>query len=357
MTGITHARVGTLGAALLAGALALTGCSASTTDARTDDSSAGLVPAAEGTTSYPFEIETPWGSTTLEERPERIAAVTPSQDDAEILVALGVTPILISDDGPDVWVEEALNGEIEGTYSPGDTQYPVEQILAADPDLIVTLGADISDVYDKLADIAPVLSTATEEASEKTIANEWADSIRAVGEALDLQDAAEQVLVDQEQFYEDFRTEHAEFEGLTATYLVYYGEDGGVQYHSTIDSPAGNVFEGMGFSPNPLAEQFVYREEVSQEMISAVDADVIIFSDNSGGDYATITEQPLFQQLQAVQDGHLIVIDNQSENGKFLIDGVEYQGNLPWALARSGPLSGTWAASQLAPAVDAVLAD
>jgi hypothetical protein len=38
-----------------------------------------------------------------------------------------------------------------------------------------------------------------------------------------------------------------------------------------------------------------------------------------------------------------------------VIDGTEYDGNPPWGLARSGPLSSPWAAEQLAPALADVL--
>jgi iron complex transport system substrate-binding protein len=355
-----RARATAFGALVLAGALALTACSGSTAaepgdDTKTEESSA--LPAAEGTTSYPLELSSPWGSTTLDERPERIAAVTPSQDDVEILAALGVTPILANEYSTDVWTAEALPEEIPTRYTTGDTQFPVEQIAAAEPDLIIVLGADVSDVYDKLASIAPVLSTSDASGSEQSVANDWENSIHAVGEALDLQDAAQQVLDDEEQFYADFRAEHPEFDGLTATYLVYYGAESGLQYHSTVGSPAESVFENIGFAESPNASQFEYRQVVSQELLNAVDADVIIFSDNSDGAYAEVTEQPLFQNLQAVKDGHLILIDNKAKENTFVIDGVESEGNLPWALARSGPLSATWAVLQIAPALAAALAD
>lgn len=57
---------------------------------------ASLLPAAEQTTSYPLTLESPFGETVLPERPERIAAVAPTAIDTELLLALGVTPILTS---------------------------------------------------------------------------------------------------------------------------------------------------------------------------------------------------------------------------------------------------------------------
>ncbi|GAB3599009.1 ABC transporter substrate-binding protein [Microbacterium tumbae] len=360
MNSITRARSGALGALVLAGALALSACSATTTPSTTsptgDESDSGL-PAAEGTTSYPLELGSPWGTTTLEQRPERIAAITPSQDDVEALAALGVTPVLANEYSTDAWVERALTEEIPERYSSADTSFPVEQIAAADPDLIVVLGADVSAEYDKLAAIAPVLSTAESSAGEQSVANDWEKTLTAIGEALDLQAAAQDALDAEEQFFEDFRAEHPEFDGLTASYVVYYGAESGLQYHSTEGSPAGGVLAEMGFAPNPNAAELEYRGVVSNEMLSTIDADVIIFSDNSDGAYAEVTDSPLFQNLAAVQDEHLILIDNRAADGVFVIDGVEHEGNLPWALARSGPLSATWAAEQLAPALADALAE
>ncbi|WP_188699293.1 ABC transporter substrate-binding protein [Microbacterium nanhaiense] len=353
-------RIGAFGAFVLAGALVLTGCSSDTPEDSAAAADAakpapGLLPAAEGSTSYPLELESPWGSTTLEERPERIAAITPSQDDVEALVAIGVTPILVSEDQTDVWVQRELDQEIEGRFSVTDGGFNVEQIAAADPDLIVVLGADVSADYDKLAAIAPVLSTATTSEGESSVANDWATSITALGEALDLSEAADRALETEEEFFADFRAEHPEFDGKTASYVVYYGAESGLQYHSTPDSPAGLTLSRMGFEPSDNASELEYRAVISNEMLSAIDADVVIFSDNSDGHHADLTDSALFQALSAVKNDALVIVENHSVDGYFVIDGTEYDGNLSWGLARSGPLSSTWAAEQMAPALADVL--
>lgn len=55
------------------------------------------LPAAEGTVSYPMTLDSPFGSTTLTERPDRIAVISPSTVDTDALVALGVTPVMAAD--------------------------------------------------------------------------------------------------------------------------------------------------------------------------------------------------------------------------------------------------------------------
>ncbi len=363
MTMTSRVRASAFGALVLAGLLALGACSTGTpqtTPPETPKATVGpapsLAPEAEGKTKYPLTLETQWGSTELKARPERIAAVTPSQDDAQILAAIGVTPVLVNEFTTDVWFTEALTQPVPFTYSTGDSKFPVEQIAKAEPDLIVVLNSDLTDDYAKLSAVAPVLAINQEKGSEGTIAQQWESNMRRIGEVLDLQAATQKALDTEEAFYAKFRDENPGLAGKTASYVVYYGADGGLQFHSAKGSPAASVFERMGLAPNPNADGLTYRQEVSQELLGSIDADVIVFSDNSDGKFADITEQPLFKNLKAAQAGHVVLIDNKAESDQFVIDGVAYDGNLPWALARSGPLSGTWAAAKLAPALKATLA-
>lgn len=111
----------------------------------------------------------------------------------------------------------------------------------------------------------------------------------------------------------------------------------------------------MGFGISNNAADLDYRATISNEMLSAIDTDVIIFSDNSDGAHADLTESALFQNLSAVQNDALVIVENHSVDGYSMIDGTKYDGNLSWGLARSGPLSSTWAAEQMAPALADVL--
>lgn len=355
-------KTGIVGGAALTVALVLSGCAAqggaseSTSDEAQDSASANLLPEGEGQTKYPVTLETPWGSSELTERPLRIAAITPSQDDLEILGALDVAPVIATDRPLNAWMEGRLPTEIETTYTAGQDGFPAEEIALAEPDLIIALGVDLSDQYDQLSSIAPVLATEAQTGAGQRVANDWEANTRAVGEALDLQQAADEALAEEESSFETFRTDHPEFEDLTVSYVVDYGDEVGIQYHSSEGSPAATTLERMGFAAsNPNAEDLGYREVVSREMTSAIDADVVIYSGQIGEDPAEIMADPLFQKLDAAQDGHVVLIENRDSS--FVIDGEEHEGNLPWGLARSGPLSSPWAADTIAPAISSVLAD
>ena len=221
-----------VGGAALAAALLLSGCTgqagASDSQSSSDDSADGgadlLMPEGEGQTEYPMTLETPWGSSEVTERPQRIAAITPSQDDLEILGALDVAPVISTDRDLNAWMEDQLPTTIEAQFTAGDDQFPAEEIALAEPDLIIALGVDLGDQYDRLSSIAPVLATEAQTGAGERVANDWESNMRTVGEALDLQDAAEAALDEEEASFEAFRTDYPEFEDRTVSYIVDYGE-------------------------------------------------------------------------------------------------------------------------------------
>ena len=76
----TRRRVAGLVGGVLTAALLLSGCSTPASENASDGEAASRLPAAEGSTTYPLVLESPWGETTLEERPERISLVGPGAE-------------------------------------------------------------------------------------------------------------------------------------------------------------------------------------------------------------------------------------------------------------------------------------
>jgi iron complex transport system substrate-binding protein len=177
----------------LAALAALTGCSGAATgqDAAEAADASVLLPEAEGTTEYPLTLETPFGDTVLEERPERIAIVTASTVDTDALIALGGTPVFAPstiDRNP--WLGEAAQDIDVLWESEAGAEVAVEQVAASEPDLIVSL--DASDTFDQarfdqVSAIAPVLHA---ESGDLT----WQELTRELGEAVDLTAAADTVI-------------------------------------------------------------------------------------------------------------------------------------------------------------------
>lgn len=349
-------RAGVTGA-LLGLALVLAGCGAEdrspAPDAAADQSSESLLPPAEGETSYPLTLTSPWGETVLDERPERIAAVVADGTDTELLAALGVTPVVAPDTvDRAIWTLDALPAEIETVYAfDPDKPFPLEKIAGAKPDLIIAIGGwDLSKEYDDLARVAPVLTGETKAEFEAG----WQEKLGIIGETIDLSGAAEQVISDHDAHFEQVRADHPEFEGRTATFAIYYGPEYGLTYYSGKGSDPQLFLESLGFAPNPIAAEFGKDEGVvSAENLGKLDADVLVLSDNSEGSIADITGQRLFKQLPAVEEGRLALLTLTDEG--FEYDGTEAEGNLAWALAGSGPLGERWAADQLVPILSGLL--
>lgn len=367
---ISHAsrRSMTAAALLVVSALTISGCSSQDeeTDTETADTAAsetsnddaagdGLLPPAEGSTEYPLTLETAYGETVLEERPERIATISPSARDVELLAALGAAPVIAPQPVERaIWTLDALPGEIEDIYeadASGET--PHERVAAAQPDLIVVFGKDISDEWTELSSIAPVVAVEDEGSAASA---DWHTELELIGEALDLGDAAQQVVADHEEFLEQTRAENPEFDGLTATYLVQYGAEHGTAYISTPGSDVEELFIDLGFSPNPRAEQFADDTSVSAELVTEVDADLLFIANNTGDEEELeelLTGNELFQQLDVVQSGQWAVTHGTPEG--YAYEGTEHEGNLAWAFAASGPLGKEWAAEQLVPIFQDVL--
>lgn len=338
----TARRAGALVAGVAAAALLLTGCGTGSSPESSASSSAAasdLLPAAEGKTQYPLTLETPWGETVLEERPERVAALAIDAVDTELLLALGVTPVTTSEaalsNAP--WSVDAGADRIETTFEPNyDDRVPEETIAAAEPDLLVALTWDLADDYSKLSMIAPVLGTP--EKVDDYWGTPWQDHLRWLGEALDLQDRAEQVIADYDDRLAKIKDEHPEFADRTAVFAVWQGTEYGLSLYSVSGSAVDTMFTSIGLDRNPL-DGYDAGTTIPAENYAQLDsADVLLIGSASDADLDTLLEAPLFAFLSVVKDERLIVLSEE-----------EYGFPLIWALGAGKVLAQEWILDQIVP--------
>ncbi|MGP9722879.1 ABC transporter substrate-binding protein [Corynebacterium sp. AOP40-9SA-29] len=364
-----RSRTAPLIGALLTSVLVLSSCSTDATDdadngADGDGSAGGTserLPAAEGATEYPLTLETAWGETVLEERPERIV-LGGGGHDIELLTSLDVAPVMAAESHVNSgWALDALPTAIESTFAAtADDPMPAEDIAQADPDLIIMLNDSDADVaYDQMSDIAPVLAP-----SEKGLTKDWEANIRAIGEALDLTDRAEEQITETEDYLEDVRSEHPEFQGKSVSFVNYYAEPTGLTILNYPGHLSERYFASLGFDDHPHGEEFAeVKGSVSNERVNDLDTDVIIMvNQTDDSEFDDFINSPTFQGTSAAQDDRVIQIkwrDNADGSRDAIVDGEDagFTGNIGWAMAGQGPLSIRAVSNILVPSLAEKLGD
>lgn len=323
-------------AGALAALLALAGCASDADPSSSESAAIGLLPAAEGETDYPLTLETPFGDTVLQERPERIAIVTAATPETDSLIALGGVPVLApSTVERNPWLDEASLAQVGELWeSQASEELSAEVIAAAEPDLIVNLQAyETFDQarFDQLKAIAPVLyAPYSDELS-------WQEKLRRIAETVDLSGAAEQRITETEDAIALIAAEHPEFAGKTATHVIVYEQEWGAAFASAPGSNTAKLFESLGFVTPESAARFVENDEISDELIGLIDADFVLVS-TFGGDTADyFVDSPLFQAVPAVADGR-VAFNAQGENdvANYVAWGLNQQSvlSVPWLLER-----------------------
>lgn len=337
-------------AALAALSLLFTGCASTAPNTPAPSASAPassgteLLPAGEGKTSYPLTLESPYGPSRIDKRPVRIASVGANAMDAELVLALGGVPVTAAGLGFNKapWLQDIAKGRIETVFETESwDQYPYEELAAAKPDVIVAFGYDLTDSFDKLSAIAPVVTS--DKAWTGYFSNPWQDNIAILGTALDLPDAAAKVVSDHDARMKKIRADHPEFEGKSLSYTVWFGTERGLSFQSLPTSIITEVFSQIGFVPAKEAGSFSETQTVSPELLGSIDADMLIVAGSTGGTELKadaipgLTDSAVFQSLSAWRDGHVVITESTSPVG--------------WAMSTAGPLGTQVALDILVPRI------
>ncbi len=317
-------------AALLAAAAVATSCSSGSEPAE-DTAAAGGSDSSSG--AFPVTVGTAFGDVTVEEEPTRVVAL--GWSDAETALSLGVEPVGASD-----WLGfggEGVGSWAEGLYDEApeviETLEPsLEAVAALEPDLILDTRSDATqERYDALSDIAPTVGQPEGVGPYQTT---WPQQLKLVGQALGRSDEAAALQEDVEQQFADAAAEHPEFQGTEVAVGAYTSEGFGgyVRGDARVD-----FMEQLGFVNAPAIQDLAgenFYVPISEEQLPLFDAPLTgvfpIFV------YAgEITSNPLWQAIPSVQQGHAVVLDDETlvnafSSGSAL--GIQY------ALAEAVPL-------------------
>ena len=259
---------------------------------------------------FPVTIEHRYGSTELENRPERIVTVGLTDHDA--LLALGVAPVGVSDwfgEQPYAtwpWAVDELGDAEPEIVTPAESDgINFEAIAALRPDAIIALYSDVSQGdYDRLDAIAPTVAPPEDHVDYGI---PWQESTRIVGRVVGESERAEELVAGVEQRLADVREEHPEFVGATSIVATPYE---GIFIYG-VEDPRGRLLQSLGFElPKDLTEaaESEFGGNLSVEKAELLDVDAIIWLDPEDADGPL--GGPVYASLAVHTEGREVFLDS-----------------------------------------------
>jgi iron complex transport system substrate-binding protein len=244
--------------------------------------------------------------------------------DADALLALGITPVGMSvafgqESGIHPWTAAALGSRrVELIRDTDGGGLPFEQVAALKPDLIVattynTTNNDYDTDRPRLERIAKVIGPTTI-AQRDT----WQQSTLRVGEAVGLANEARRLVEDTEAKLTAIRDAHPDWENKTYTNGPVTGPAEVWTVSSPQDTSAIMLGQlGLVLSPKvtTLSSPYPGRAQVSLEQLNFLEADVVMLSYHSEEFRPALEDNPLFQELPAVQRGAYIHLASDVSTG------------------------------------------
>lgn len=261
----------------------------------------------EDSSAFPVTIEHKYGSTTIEEAPERVMAV--GLTDQDPLLALGVTPVGTTEwfgEEPGAiwpWAQDEL-GYAEPVVVGDSSATNFEKIASLQPDVIVALYSGITKQdYNTLSEIAP---TVAQPGDVVDYGISWEEQTLTIGKILGKTDEAEQIIANVGAEFDAALADHPEFAGASAVVATPYE---GIWVYGPED-PRGRLLTNLGFEvPEWVAEVTgdEFGGNLSEERAELLDLDVIIWLDP---DDAKELGGPLYESLAVHQEGREVGVDS-----------------------------------------------
>lgn len=284
-----------------------------------DTSSAGA--SSEG--GFPVEIEHALGTTTIEEKPERVAAVAWANH--EVPLALGVVPVGMSkatwgdDDGDGVlpWVEdklEELDAETPVLFDETDG-IDFEAVADTAPDVILASYSGLTDEeYETLSKIAPVVAY-----PEVPWGTPVEEMIRLNSAAIGLSEEGDQLI---DELGEQTRAALDANEGLADKKAIFAFMDSAdlskVGFYTSHDTRPG-FLESLGMPTPSIVEEETaktdafYVEVSSEDAERFADVDVFVTYGDPQGDLAEqLQADPLLSKIPAIANGDIVILAESS---------------------------------------------
>jgi len=190
----------------------------------------------------------------------------------------------------------------------------LEAIAEAAPALIVSRVDDVEPILDELQAIAPVLAIGEQSVST------WQDDLRLVAEATGTEARADELIAAYDARIAEVSVEYADVLANNTFAPVGIDAEGSQTRPNRLLS---SVLRDLGATPSAaFAESIEINDGVEfgpEQLVSAFgDADAIIALVNDPAEWEAVQADALYQQLPAVEAGHVVRSDKQTHEGASL---------------------------------------
>ncbi|GAB3262157.1 iron-siderophore ABC transporter substrate-binding protein [Kineosporia babensis] len=324
-----------LAAAAVAAVLALSACGGGSSESST-------AAAATGEGVFPVSLEHVYGKTEIPEKPQRIVTIGWMTHD--IVAALGTAPVLVpetwggDEEGHTPWfrdqVENVLKAEMPEVLNAGDDP-DYEQILAAQPDLILAPHSGVTEVqYQRLKEIAPTVAYA----DKPWLSGGWRELTEVVATAMGEQEKGEELIAQTQSAIETASAKHENLKDASFAYTLSLGEGVTEAGFYVSDDPRVSFLRELGMVDSPTLTEALgdmdpdqFNGGVSLEKLDEVDADVVVGWSSSDADTKYTVEHPTFSRWKPIAEGNYYFIADTTM-------GMATSGpdplSIPWAIEK-----------------------
>ena len=258
---------------------------------------------------FPITIEHKYGTVTIPNKPERVVSVGFTEHD--VLLALGVIPVGLRDwygNQPFAtwpWAQDEL-GDAQPTVI-GAGELDIEAVVALNPDIIVGISSGMSaDEYALLSQIAPTIAQSGEYLNFGT---PWDVETLTLGKVLGYEEEAREIVDSLNGRMEQAKMDNPSFVGASGSVAFLFQNERGAYSSQDIRS---RLLTQLGFQIpseyDDIAGESFYLT-FSDELISLLDTDVIVWLTTTPDGRDAIKGLPLRDTMRAYREGRELFMD------------------------------------------------
>lgn len=288
-----------------------------------DEPTTDAADSSSDESDFPVTIEHALGTTTIPEKPERIATVAWANH--EVPLALGVVPVGMSkatwgdddDNGILPWVEDQLaelDAEDPVLFDETDG-IPFEAVSDTQPDVILAAYSGLTEEeYETLSDIAPVVAY-----PEVAWGTSYQDMIRLSSQAMGMAEEGDQLITDLETEVSDALETHSEIKDQRFLFSYVDAQDlSKVGFYTSHDTRPGFLAEAGLPLPEIVEEETAktdkfYVEVSAEEAERFDDVDVFVgYGEPDGKLIKQLQADPLLSKIPAIANGSIVILENDT---------------------------------------------